>query len=313
MTTSDIQLPKADDPDLGVARKSTDVRFPQGDKSLRTSTIMIVDDEPINVTVVRKYLSLAGYENFATTNEPRDAIALAYSKQPDIILLDIMMPQVSGLDLLAALRADPGWARLPIVILTAANDQATKRKALDLGANDFLGKPVDPTELIPRVHNLLALKQHHDHLARYSRELESEVLRRTADLLRSRQEIIHCLARAGEFRDDDTGQHVLRVGRYARIIATQLGWRGERLDILEQAAQLHDIGKIGVPDAILLKPGKLTPEEFELMQKHSGYGRRITQSLKDHEVSILAGHTELRRGSSRHRTRPFWRWRRRSP
>lgn len=102
MTTSDIQLPKADDPDLGVARKSTDVRFPQGDKSLRTSTIMIVDDEPINVTVVRKYLSLAGYENFATTNEPRDAIALAYSKQPDIILLDIMMPQVSGLDLLAA-------------------------------------------------------------------------------------------------------------------------------------------------------------------------------------------------------------------
>jgi putative two-component system response regulator len=293
MTSTDVQLPKANEPDPTAARKSVEVRFPQGDRSLRTSTIMIVDDEPINVTVARKYLSLAGYENFVTTTESRDAIALAYEKQPDVVLLDVMMPQVSGLDILVALRADPHWARLPVIILTAANDQETKRKALDYGANDFLSKPVDPTDLIPRVHNVLALKQHHDHLARYSRELEAEVFRRTADLVRSRQEVIHCLARAGEFRDDDTGQHVLRVGRYARVIAKQLDWRGERLDTLEQAAQLHDIGKIGVPDAILLKPGKLTPEEFEIMQKHSGYGRRITQSLADQEVSALACHTQL--------------------
>ena len=112
-------------------------------------------------------------------------------------------------------------------------------------------------------------------------------------MARSRQEVIHCLARAAEFRDDDTGRHVYRVGRYARLIAEQMGWEGERLDILEQAAQLHDIGKIGIPDSILLKPGKLTPEEFEIMQKHSGYGKKITQSLPDHEVNVLSGHTEL--------------------
>ncbi|HTU26861.1 MAG TPA: HD domain-containing phosphohydrolase [Pirellulales bacterium] len=291
MTTIDSESPAANK--TGAAFKASDVRFPQGDRNLRTSKVMIVDDEPANVEVARRYLSLAGYEQIVTTSEPHDAIALAYDQQPDVVLLDMVMPQVSGLDILAALRADPHWSRLPVVILTTLTDQAMKRKALDLGANDFLMKPIDPTELIPRVNNVLSLKQHHDHLTRYSRELEAEVFRRTADLIRSRQEVIHCLARAGEFRDDDTGQHVLRVGRYACLIARQLGWQGERLEILEQAAQLHDIGKIGVPDAILLKPGKLTPEEFEIMQKHSGYGRRITQNLGDHEVNTLACHTEM--------------------
>ncbi len=105
--------------------------------------------------------------------------------------------------------------------------------------------------------------------------------------------MIYCLARAAEFRDDDTGQHVYRVGRYARLIAENLGWKGQQLDTFEQAAQLHDIGKIGIPDAILLKPGKLTPEEFEIMQKHSGYGKKITQSLRSHDLNVLGDHTTL--------------------
>src|SRR6202041_2731638 len=124
-------------------------------------------------------------------------------------------------------------------------------------------------------------------------QLEAEVLRRTAELARSRQEVIHCLARAAEFRDDDTGRHVCRVGRYARLIGEELGWKGEQLEMLEQAAQLHDIGKIGIPDSILLKPGKLTPEEFEIMQKHSGYGKKITQSLPSHDLNVLCDHTKL--------------------
>ncbi len=254
---------------------------------------MIVDDEPINVIVAQKYLSLAGFENFITTSDPRETIALAYMNQPDLVLLDIMMPDISGLDILATLRADPNWVALPVVILTASNDQQIKRQALELGANDFLSKPVDPTELIPRVQNVLTVKQYHDHLREYSHRLEAEVLRRTADLARSRQEVIHCLARAAEFRDDHTGRHVFRVGRYARIIAAELGWTGDRLDFLEQAAQLHDIGKIGVPDSILLKPSKLTPQEYEIMQKHSDYGRKIMQSLPDHERNVLPEHTEL--------------------
>ena len=135
---------------------------------MRSSKIMIIDDEPINVKVARKYLKLEGYENFVTTTESREAIAIIDQERPDVVLLDIMMPHVSGLDILAALRADKRWMHLPVVILTAANDQATKRRALELGASDFLAKPVDPTELVPRLHNVLTVKRHHDHMERYS-------------------------------------------------------------------------------------------------------------------------------------------------
>jgi cyclic di-GMP phosphodiesterase len=262
-------------------------------KTIASSKIMIVDDEPINVKVARKYLKLEGYEQFVTTTDSREAVAIVEKERPDVLLLDIMMPHVSGLDILAALRADKRWAHLPVVILTAATDQTTKRRALELGASDFLAKPVDPTELIPRLYNVLTVKRHHDHMEQYAHELEAEVLRRTAELARSRQEVIHCLARAAEFRDDDTGRHVLRVGKYARLIGAELGWKGERLNMLEQAAQLHDIGKIGIPDSILLKPGKLGPEEIEIMHKHAGFGKRIMETLPEHESNVLRKHTEL--------------------
>ncbi len=262
-------------------------------RTIASSKIMIVDDEPINVKVARKYLKLEGYEHFVTTTDSREAVAIVEKERPDVLLLDIMMPHVSGLDILAALRADKRWAHLPVVILTAATDLATKRRALELGASDFLAKPVDPTELIPRLYNVLTVKRHHDHMEQYAHELEAEVLRRTAELARSRQEVIHCLARAAEFRDDDTGRHVLRVGKYARLIGAGLGWKGERLNMLEQAAQLHDIGKIGIPDSILLKPGKLGPEEIEIMHKHAGFGKRIMETLPEHESNVLRKHTEL--------------------
>jgi putative two-component system response regulator len=292
MSTTGLAFPTesgiTSEPQAAAVSKSA-----ESGETVRSSKIMIIDDEPINVKVARKYLKLEGYENFVVTTESREAIALVEKEQPDVILLDIMMPHVSGLDILAALRADQRWLHLPVVILTAANDQATKRRALELGASDFLAKPVDPTELIPRLHNVLMVKRHHDHMERYSHELEAEVLRRTAELARSRQEVIHCLARAAEFRDDDTGRHVFRVGRYARLIATEMGWNGERLNMLEQAAQLHDIGKIGIPDSILLKPGKLAPEELEIMRKHAGFGKRIMATLPEHESNVLRSHTEL--------------------
>ena len=291
MTDTAIHSPSVNEILNAVAQQAGSAESHSPD-DLRLAKIMIVDDEPINLKVAKKYLMLEGYQNFVTTTDSSSAVDLVGRENPDLLLLDIMMPHVSGLDILQALRANPRWLHLPVVILTAADDQPTKRRALELGANDFLGKPVDPTDLVPRIHNVLTVKRHHEHLQRYSQELEAEVLRRTAELARSRQEVIHCLARAAEFRDDDTGRHVLRVGRYARVIAEELGWTGD-LSTFEQAAQLHDIGKIGVPDSILLKPGKLTPEEFEIMQKHAGYGRRITQTLPDHEANVLRGHTEL--------------------
>src|ERR1700733_7418242 len=275
------------------AAAATGLQFRTNDLALRSSKIMIVDDEPTNVKVARKYLAMKGYERFVVTTDAREALALVDRESPDILLLDIMMPHVSGLYILSAVRGNERSVHLPVVILTAANDQSIKRQAIELGASDFLSKPVAPSELIPRVRNVLIVKQHADYLEKYSQELEAEVLRRTAELARSRQEVIHCLARAAEFRDDDTGRHVLRVGRYARLIAEELGWHGEQLEMLEQAAQLHDIGKIGIPDSILLKPGKLGPDEIELMRKHSAFGKKITQSIPEHELNLLRRHTEL--------------------
>jgi putative two-component system response regulator len=240
-----------------------------------SARIMIVDDEPVNVKVVRKYLQIAGYTDFITTSESPTAMSMIRRDKPDIILLDVMMPQVSGLKILQDIRTDPDLAHLPVIILTASTDADTKRSALELGATDFLGKPVDAADLVPRVRNCLLVKAHHDHLARYSNHLETEVRLRTAELEKSRLHVVHCLARAAEYRDDDTGRHVVRVGKYAAILARELGLPTEQVAMIELAAQLHDVGKIGIPDSILLKPGRLDPEEFKLMQRHCEYGRLI--------------------------------------
>ena len=237
--------------------------------------IMIVDDEPVNIKVVRKYLQIAGYTEFITTSEAPRAMEMIRREKPDLILLDVMMPQISGLKVLQEVRSDPDLAHMPVLILTASTDAETKHAALELGATDFLAKPVDASDLVPRVRNSLVVKAHHDHLARYSNHLEAEVRMRTAELEKSRLQVVHCLARAAEYRDDDTGRHVVRVGKFAGIIARELGFSPEQTTMLEMAAQLHDVGKIGIPDSILLKPGRLDPEEFKLMQRHCEYGRMI--------------------------------------
>lgn len=260
------------------------------DTAWNTAKIMVVDDEPLNIQLAVKYLELAGFWNFVTTMDSREAIAMVNDQRPDVLLLDIMMPHVSGLEILEKLRGDDRWMSLAIVILTADNDQATKRKALQLGASDFLRKPVDPIELIPRVRNVALVKKHSDFLQQYASQMEDEVLIRTAELAKSRREITQCLARAAEFRDDDSGQHVLRVGRYARLIAKELSWDDISLDLLEQAAQLHDIGKIAIPDSILLKPGKLTAEEFEIVSRHPLIGQQILKRPDD-EQQLLREHT----------------------
>jgi putative two-component system response regulator len=181
----------------------------------------------------------------------------------------------------------------PVVFLTASTDHDTKVEALRSGANDFLQKPIDPSELVPRIRNILALKLHQDRLKNYSQELEQAVRERTAELEASRRDVIHCLARAGEYRDDSTGYHVLRVGKYARLIAQQLGMDDDYLDRIEQAAQLHDIGKVGIPDDVLRKPGQLTESEFELMQRHCGFGKRILQRFSPQEQLAMQQHPDI--------------------
>ena len=255
--------------------------------------LLVVDDEPTNVKLVQRFLELDGYERFVTTTDARRAVQLAREEKPDCILLDLMMPHVSGLQILDQLRADPELARAPVIFLTAVTDSATRRDALERGATDFLNKPIDPYELAPRVANVVSAKAYQDQLLVHSRDLEQAVRERTADLERAHREVAYCLARAAEYRDNDTGFHVLRVGRYSRLIAEELGWAGEQLDVIEHAAQLHDVGKIGVPDAVLLKPDRLTEEEFSLMKKHCGFGKRILRQCSEDEEMALRSHSEV--------------------
>jgi putative two-component system response regulator len=253
--------------------------------------ILIVDDESVNVKIVRKYLRDVGFSDIVSTSDSTEVFDLMEESPPDVLLLDLVMPVLEGMEILERIRSDSKWARLQIVILTASTDKETKIEALRLGANDFLNKPVDASELIVRVRNALFVKSHFDQMDSYSRRLEEEVVARTAELMASREEVIYRLAKAAEFRDDDTGRHVIRVGRFSEAIALKLGWSVESANLLRQAAQLHDVGKIGVPDAILLKPGKLDPDEFEIIQKHCGFGKKIVEPIRDNEWHSVQRHT----------------------
>ena len=245
------------------------------DLNITACSVMIVDDEPSLVAVVKKYLSLGGFERLTTETESTQAFDRIKAEAPDLVLLDIRMPNVDGLTILKKMRADDLTHKIPVVILTSTTETQTKVDALNLGANDFLHKPVNSSELLARVRNTLMAKAHVDLLSGYSEKLEYEVQLRTAELVASRREAIQCLARAAEMRDDKTGQHVIRVGRYAAIIAAELGFTPEQIVDLEHAAQLHDVGKIGVPDSILNKEGKLTADEFEEIKTHCRAGSRI--------------------------------------
>jgi putative two-component system response regulator len=267
--------------------------------------IMIVDDEPVNVKVVRKHLQGAGYLNFVTTTDSTQCMEILQREKPDLILLDVMMPQINGLQILEWIRSDERYKHLPVVILTASTDSTTKLAALNLGATDFLPKPIDSNELLPRVRNVLTVKAHQDHLASYSEQLEREVQRRTAELETSRLRVFQCLARAGEYRDDTTGRHVFRVGRCAAILASELGYDRETSATIELAAQLHDIGKIGIPDAILLKPGKLTLEEFTEMRKHCEYGKAIIDPTTDNEDEVARRYLGLGMNPEQHSESPL--------
>lgn len=262
----------------------------------KQARIMLVDDEPLNVLTFRQHLKQAGYTEFITTSNASEALAMVRSESPDVVLLDINMPEVSGLDILRVMGLDPALQHIPVLVLTAATDPGVRRKALNLGASDFLSKPIDPDELLPRIRNAIILKQHFDMVSSETARLEQQVERRTRQLEATRQQLILSLARAAEHRDNDTGNHVLRVGRYSAIIAAELGYPEKRLLMLEQAAQLHDVGKIGIPDSILFKPGKLDPDEYELIKKHCALGKQIIEPISEKDYALLKTHT--RRGES---------------
>jgi len=291
----DRGLPQQTTPPLPSSARLTAFESPT-DETIKSGKIMIVDDEPINIKVVQKYLRNVGYDRFVSTTDSTEALAKIIFEQPDVVVLDVMMPHVNGMEILEAMRADPSVKHVPVLILTASADADTKLQALELGATDFLGKPVDKSELVVRIRNMLTVKAHRDHLASYSHRLEQEVRMRTTELEDSRQEIIHVLACAAEYRDKETGNHVIRVGRFAGIIADELELGQQNVELIEQAAVLHDVGKIGISDTILLKPGKLDPKEIELIKEHCEFGMNILRGVpcngnKIEYAGTMRGHT----------------------
>ena len=243
---------------------------------LHAASILVVDDEPANVRLLERVVRGAGYTNATSTNDPAEVPALCDATEPDLILLDLNMPGMDGfgvMDMLADRIAASGY--LPILVITGDTSPETRQRALAHGARDFVAKPFDFTEILLRIHNLLEIRLLHRRLQNENQDLERRVRERTAELESAQAEILQRLALAAEYRDDETNQHAGRVGETAARVAHALGLPEDEVAIIRRVAPLHDVGKIGTPDAILLKPGRLTPEEFELTKTHTLVGARI--------------------------------------
>ncbi len=203
------------------------------------------------------------------------ALAVLEAIEIDTIVSDIKMPGKDGFEFLGELRESEQTRRIPVVILTGDCDTALKRKALDLGATDLLNKPIHREDLLARIRNALRLKSFEDRLEGRINLLDEQVRERTEQLEAAHREIVWCLAKACEYRDDETGNHVARVACYSRLLAEKLGCERDFLDLIFLTSPLHDIGKIGIPDSILLKKGKLTPEERKIIERHTFIGNEI--------------------------------------
>jgi putative two-component system response regulator len=238
--------------------------------------ILVIDDHEENIKLVTRVLSKAGYEKIASTTNSAQALALHVEFKPDLVLLDLHMGDKDGFEVLQEFASlNGGGERVPVLMITADDSQETKRRALALGAKDFVGKPFDGPEVLLRIANLLETRFLQLALEGQNSDLEQKVAERTKALEESQLEVLERLAAAVEFRDDDTGQHTKRVGKVSAMLAEAIGLPAERVQLIERAAPLHDIGKVGIPDNILLKAGPLTSEEFEIMKSHTVIGARM--------------------------------------
>ncbi len=246
------------------------------DALLAAAKILIVDDEAANVRYLERVLEQVGATQVVSTTDSRQALPLFLRECPDLVILDLMMPYLDGFDVMAQLAPQVATdSLLPILIITADVSTVTKRRALAAGARDFLTKPVDRIEALLRIHNLIEARALHQQLQHQNLHLEEKVQARTQELESAQVEILERLARAAEYRDDDTGRHTQRVATVAARLARTLGRQAAEVELIFRATPLHDVGKIGIPDHILLKPGRLEPAEFAEMQTHTTIGARI--------------------------------------
>jgi putative nucleotidyltransferase with HDIG domain len=264
--------------------------------------ILVVDDQQANVILLQRMLEQWGYSNVRITTDSSSVIGMCQADPPDLIVLDLQMPPPDGFQLMELLRPIvAGPPSIPILVLTADVTQATRQRALASGANDFLSKPLEPVEVRLRIGNLLETRKLQKQLFEHNVHLSEAVAERTADLEAARLELLERLALAAEYRDDNTQEHAQRVGRTAELLAIELGTSPGEAEVLRRAAPLHDIGKIGIPDQILLKHTQLAPEEYELMKAHTRIGAQIlsggTFAILQKAEEIAATHHEAWDGS----------------
>lgn len=245
-------------------------------------TVLVVDDVPENIEILRTILQPQYKVKAARTGERAMKIARS-TPQPDMILLDVVMPDMDGYEVCRKLKIDPATAEIPVVFVTAKNTDEDETQGLEAGAVDYITKPVRPAIVKARVSTHLALRDQTHHL-------EELVMQRTMELQNTRLELIRCLGQAAEYKDNETGLHVIRMSHYARIIAQRLDRENEWIQLVFQAAPMHDVGKIGIPDSILSKPGKLTDDEWVIMRKHPEYGAEI---IGNHPSRLLSMAREI--------------------
>lgn len=267
----------------------------------KQATILVVDDDGFNRQLLEALLAAVGYAvRSAASGE--EALAAVSEQQPDLILLDVMMPGIDGFEVARRLKDDPRSRPIPIILVTALEDSESRIRGLEAGAEEFLTKPVNRTELQVRIKNMLRVKEFNDFLADHNRLLEEQVSTRTRQLNESYRDTLFSLARAAEYHDEDTGLHIKRVSHYCVTLADQIGMDAVFRDAIFYASPMHDVGKIGVPDAVLLKPAALNAEEWLVMKKHPEQGGKILGEISASPYitmgkEIALGHHERWDGS----------------
>lgn len=256
------------------------------------ANILLVDDQLINIKLLEKMLRQVGFTSIFSTTHPQEVKTLYFDNEIDLILLDIRMPEMDGFDVMAQLQAEIENDYLPVLVVTAELTSQTRERALSSGAKDFITKPFDQAEVIQRIHNMLEVRLLHKQVKLQNETLEQQVRQRTQQLEQSQLEIIKRLGRAAEYKDNETGNHILRMSHFAQMLAKAAGLSQEQADNILLAAPMHDIGKIGIPDNILLKPGKLNPEEWEIMKTHVNIGADLLDGT-DIPLLIMARNIAL--------------------
>lgn len=250
--------------------------------------VVIVDDAPTNLQLMRGLVQrLEGCQPILFSDSG-SGLSWCLEHEPDLIIVDYMMPSPDGLEFIRQIRRESRHEDLPILMVSADHEKGVRYAALDEGATDFLNKPVDRMEFLARTRNMLALRRSQLALANRALTLAEEVKRAIADIHDRERETIIRLARAAEYRDPETGSHILRMAHYAELIAAGLGLPEDFRALLLHAAPMHDIGKLGTPDHILLKPGRHTPEEYEIMRRHTMIGYEILKESSSHAIQLAA-------------------------